>query len=117
MTVRGRLGKVDRVGTGHQGTGDPGAAGAPVRVRPPSYSRAGPGSWTSRALVTPPRVMQITNLLLLAPEIQEAVLELPAVTKTVRDPISDRALRRVASEWSWDRQKELWLEIRRAEQC
>ena len=54
---------------------------------------------------------QITNLLLLAPVIQEAILDLPPVTNG-RDPVSERALRRIVAEPDWERQLELWNEVR-----
>ncbi len=55
---------------------------------------------------------QIMNLLLLAPEIQEAILDLPPVTNG-REPVSERALRRVVAESDWNRQLELWNEVER----
>ena len=57
--------------------------------------------------VTRPRVTQIMNLLLLAPEIQEAILDLPPVTKG-REPISERSLRVVVAEFEWREQISLW---------
>jgi len=60
--------------------------------------------------LTRARVTQITSLLLLAPEIQEAILDLPRVTKG-RDPISERQLRVVVAEPDWNRQLILWREI------
>jgi hypothetical protein len=51
------------------------------------------------------RVTQILNLLHLAPDIQERLLLLPAVEKG-RDPISEKQLRRLASEYDWDRQRQ-----------
>jgi len=57
--------------------------------------------------VTRARVSQITGLLLLAPEIQEAILNLPLVTKG-RDPISERDLRAIAMEVDWERQMNRW---------
>ena len=59
--------------------------------------------------LTRARITQITCLLLLAPEIQEAILDLPPVT-TGRDPISERQLRKLVSEPLWDRQTALWRE-------
>ena len=53
------------------------------------------------------RLTQIMNLLLLAPAIQEAILELPQVT-TKRDPISERSLRRIVAEPDWNKQWALW---------
>ena len=61
--------------------------------------------------VTRARMTQIANLLLLAPEIQEAILDLSPVTNG-RDPVSERALRRIVAEPNWDRQLELWNEVR-----
>jgi hypothetical protein len=58
------------------------------------------------------RMSQIMNLLLLAPEIQEAILDLSPLTNG-RDPISERALRRVVAEPTWKRQHELWEELSR----
>ncbi len=62
--------------------------------------------------VTRARMTQIENLLLLAPEIQEAILDLPPVTNR-RDPISERALRRIVAEPDWSRQRLLWDEVTR----
>ncbi len=62
--------------------------------------------------LTRARVTQITNLLLLAPEIQTAILELPLVTSG-RDPISERQLRPIVAEADWQRQMELWNEVNR----
>ncbi len=62
--------------------------------------------------VTRARMTQIMNLLLLAPPIQEAILDLPLVTNG-RDPVSERALRRIVAEADWERQRELWSEVTR----
>ncbi len=59
--------------------------------------------------VTRARMTQIMNLLLLAPEIQEAILDLPPVTSG-RDPVSERALRRIVAEPDWNLQMEMWNE-------
>ena len=61
--------------------------------------------------VTRARMTQVMNLLLLAPDIQEAILDLPPVTNG-RDPVSERALRRIVAETYWNRQIELWSEVR-----
>ena len=50
---------------------------------------------------------QITNLLLLVPRIQEAILDLPLVTNG-RDPITERQLRRIVAEADWNQQMEIW---------
>ena len=60
--------------------------------------------------LTRARVTQITNLLLLAPEIQDAILSLSLVTNG-RDPITERQLRPVAAEPDWNKQLELWRRI------
>ena len=61
--------------------------------------------------VTRARMTQIANLLLLAPEIQAAILDLPLVTNG-RDPISERQLRPIVAEPGWDRQLVLWNEVK-----
>ena len=50
--------------------------------------------------VTRARMTQISNLLLLAPEIQEEILDLPPVT-TGRDSVTERNLRNVVAEPDW----------------
>ena len=57
------------------------------------------------------RVTQITNLLLLAPEIQEAVLNLGLVTNG-RDPVTERNLRKVLVEIEWAAQLAIWKHLR-----
>jgi hypothetical protein len=57
--------------------------------------------------LTRARVTQIANLTLLCPTIQEEVLTMPPVTAG-RDPITERALRAIAAEAMWERQRELW---------
>ncbi len=57
--------------------------------------------------LTRARITQITNLLLLAPVIQEAILDLPSVTNG-HDSISERALRRIVAEPDWNKQRALW---------
>ena len=66
-----------------------------------------------RGHVSRARVTQIMNLLLLAPDIQEAILSLPPTTKG-KDPITLRGLRRVFAEPSFARQRHLWRESRSA---
>ncbi len=60
------------------------------------------------ALVSRARVTQIMDLLLLAPNIQEALLFLPPVHKG-RDPITERDVRRVLVETDWLRQQHVWV--------
>jgi hypothetical protein len=61
--------------------------------------------------VTRARMTQIMNLLNLAPDIQEEILFLPAVT-TGRDPVAERNLRRVTAIVRWDRQRKAWRGMR-----
>ncbi len=61
--------------------------------------------------VTRARMTQIMNLLLLAPKIQEAILDLPPVTNG-RDPISERALRRIVVHVNWEKQMVAWGKIK-----
>jgi hypothetical protein len=56
------------------------------------------------AHVTPARVTQILNLLGLAPDIQELLLNLPAVTSG-RDPVTEREIRPVAALIRWSCQR------------
>ena len=59
------------------------------------------------AHVSQPRMTQIMNLNHLAPDIQEELLFLPRVTRG-RDPIHEKALRPIAAEPDWRRQRRLW---------
>jgi hypothetical protein len=57
------------------------------------------------------RISQIMNLLLLAPDIQEALLFLPA-TQRGRDPIHLAALQPLTALPDWQRQRRLWKTLR-----
>lgn len=57
--------------------------------------------------VTQPRMTQIMNLLHLAPDIQEQILDLPTVPKG-RDPITERDLRPLVALASWRKQRATW---------
>jgi hypothetical protein len=57
------------------------------------------------------RITQITNLTLLAPDIQEALLFLPPVEQG-RDPVTERDLRPIVAEPDWARQREQWAPVR-----
>ena len=59
------------------------------------------------AHVSRARISQITNLLVLAPDIQEALLFLPR-TERGRDPIHLRQLQPLAAVLDWGRQRVLW---------
>lgn len=54
------------------------------------------------------RITQIMNLLLLAPDIQEAMLFLPRVPQG-RDPIYLRQLQAIALVPDWRKQRKIWL--------
>ncbi|MBL8825189.1 MAG: hypothetical protein JNJ77_21560 [Planctomycetia bacterium] len=54
------------------------------------------------------RISQIMNLLLLAPDIQEAILFLPKTTSG-HDPIKLRHLQPICLEMDWGSQRERWL--------
>ncbi len=60
--------------------------------------------------VTRARVTQIMNLLHLAPDIQEAILDLPRVSEG-RAPIVERHIRHIAAEPVWAKQRRLWQEV------
>lgn len=60
--------------------------------------------------ITRARASQVMNLLRLAPDIQEAILNLPPVTEG-RDPITERDLRPVVAEMCWGRQRALWEKL------
>jgi hypothetical protein len=60
--------------------------------------------------VTRARVSQITNLLNLAPDIQEAILFLPRTVQG-RDPIILRDLQPIASIMDWRKQRVLWRQL------
>lgn len=57
--------------------------------------------------VTRARVTQVMNLLMLAPDLQEAMLHLPAVTDG-RDPLKEWQLRPLAAEPVWAEQRRMW---------
>lgn len=66
----------------------------------------------ARALgFTRARITQLMELLLLAPDVQEAVLRMEAVDGA--EPLSERALRAVASAGSWAEQRAAWATIPR----
>jgi hypothetical protein len=57
--------------------------------------------------VTRVRVTQVMNLLMLAPDIQEALLFLPAV-EAGRDPVKEWQVRPIAAEPLWAEQRRAW---------
>lgn len=62
--------------------------------------------------VTRARISQITNLLNLAPDIQEALLFLPPVLAG-DDPITERDIRPIACEPDWAKQQSVWQDTMR----
>ncbi len=60
--------------------------------------------------VTRARVTQIMNLLYLAPDIQETILQLPRITSG-KAPITERDLRPIAAEPAWSQQRRLWADL------
>lgn len=58
-------------------------------------------------LVTRARVTQIMNLLHLAPDIQDAILNLPRVEHG-HDPITERELRPIVTIVDWRKQRGMW---------
>ncbi len=73
--------------------------------RVPNYAALARLAHVSRA-----RITQITNLTMLAPDIQEAILFLPPVHHRP-DTIIERDLRPIAAELNWTRQRRLWAEL------
>lgn len=59
------------------------------------------------AHITQPRMTQIMNLLHLAPDIQEQLLNLPPV-KAGDDPITERDLRPITRMRDWRKQRKAW---------
>jgi len=62
------------------------------------------------AHVSRPRITQIMNLTLLAPDIQEALL-FPPPTDGGRGAVSERAVRRMCAVADWGRQRKVWGEM------
>ena len=61
--------------------------------------------------VTRARMAQVANLLLLAPYIQEFILQLPAIISG-RDPLPERYLRGITQIQNWSTQHRMWLAVR-----
>ncbi len=64
-----------------------------------------------REQVTRPRMTQIMDLVLLAPDIQEEILFFPK-TDGRRFPISQKFIEPLSRVLDWDRQRQLWAEIK-----
>lgn len=65
----------------------------------------------SRAEVTAERLSQVMKLLWLAPAIQEEILYLPGCNG--RYPLTERAVSRIAANWSWSEQMNLWTNLKK----
>ncbi len=61
--------------------------------------------------ITRERMSQIMELIWLAPDIQQEILEFPT-NKTGRFPISEVAVRRVAENLAWPDQRETWRNLK-----
>ena len=61
--------------------------------------------------VTRARITQIMNLLMLTPDIQEAILFLPRVERG-RDPIHLRQLQPITLAQDWRKQRRMWKKLR-----
>jgi len=60
--------------------------------------------------VTPARLSQIMGLLILAPDIQEAILMLPRVHDG-RDTVTERDLRSITLSLDWEVQRNHWTKL------
>jgi hypothetical protein len=61
--------------------------------------------------LTRERMSQIMELLWLAPDIQQEILEFPP-SGNARFPISEVAARRIAGNLAWDEQRQEWKKLR-----
>ena len=64
------------------------------------------------ACVTRERISQLMELIWLAPDIQQEILELPP-SNSGRFPIGEVALRRVALNMDWEQQRDAWKNLKR----
>lgn len=71
----------------------------------PDYAAAAEFGHVTRA-----RMTHITNLLHLAPDIQEAILSLPPIEQG-RDPITERDVRPIVAVSDWRKQRKLWASL------
>ena len=63
--------------------------------------------------LTRERMSQIMELVWLAPDIQQEILEIAPTTKP-RFPISEVAVRRIAAKLAWSEQREMWGKLKQA---
>ncbi|HTU24755.1 MAG TPA: hypothetical protein VMF30_05130 [Pirellulales bacterium] len=68
------------------------------------------------AHVSRARITQIMNLLMLAPDIQEAILFLPPVVRA-RDPIHLLQIQPIALLPEWRKQRQLWKQLLASSNC
>jgi len=61
--------------------------------------------------ITRERMSQIMELIWLAPDIQQEILEFPP-NRTGRFPVSEVAARRIAANLDWVEQRELWRKLK-----
>lgn len=61
------------------------------------------------------RITQITLLIHLAPDIQEQLLQMPAI-KSGRDPIHLAQLQPIAATADWQKQRRMWAALRKRSQ-
>jgi hypothetical protein len=66
--------------------------------------------------VTRARMSQIMNLANLAPDIQEQILFLPP-SGAGRSPLTETAVRKIACQPFWSRQRNQWQRLRKEAQC
>jgi len=59
--------------------------------------------------LTRARVTQIVDLKFLAPEIQEAIADLPRVHG--KDPITEKQMRQIAHTVNWEQQRRKWRDL------
>jgi hypothetical protein len=64
-----------------------------------------------RTGVTAERLSQVMKLIWLAPAIQQEILNLPGCGG--RYPLTERAVRLIAAEWSWPEQLKLWSGLKK----
>lgn len=60
--------------------------------------------------VTQPRMSQVMNLLHLAPDIQEAILNLPPI-RVGKDTLTERDLRPITQVREWTEQRRKWAQL------
>ena len=63
------------------------------------------------ACLTRERMSQIMELIWLAPDIQQEILEIPPTTKP-RFPVSEVAARRIAAKLDWKDQRDQWRKLK-----